>query len=303
VRDGCKGINQPCQIYPSGRFLLCLVNSQLGYPWSFADQTRLIIYFPVSSLVTLFANILQNPHDARARSDVKLMRQVVDFLSLLSVTEEQGGVRRMLGVCAEFERIARVVLEKSERDSKSRSKRKASKGSVSETPSATPRFVQAQIPQKRAATQTPSQANPATPAKVFTPNFNGNNLSNQPFNPSLNSFSPSPVPINGDLSTLPLDFSTPSGSEFANMLNGSSGLTPNFQGTDDMQQQQLDSLSGSPFNSDSFQQPFVPQDLWQMPMTLEWDWADMTSMGFPSYDGSGQQQQQQQGQTSGQGQI
>jgi hypothetical protein len=26
----------------------------------------------------------------------------------------------------------------------------------------------------------------------------------------------------------------------------------------------------------AFQHPFVPQDLWQMPMTLEWDWADMT---------------------------
>jgi hypothetical protein len=40
----------------------------------------------------------------------------------------------------------------------------------------------------------------------------------------------------------------------------------------------------------SFQQPFVPQDLWQMPMTLEWDWADMTS-GFlgmgNSFDPSG----------------
>lgn len=33
-----------------------------------------------------------------------------------------------------------------------------------------------------------------------------------------------------------------------------------------------------------FQQPFVPQDLWQMPMTLEWDWADMTS-GFAPEDG------------------
>ena len=24
----------------------------------------------------------------------------------------------------------------------------------------------------------------------------------------------------------------------------------------------------------SFDQPFVPQDLWQMPMTFEWDWSD-----------------------------
>lgn len=27
----------------------------------------------------------------------------------------------------------------------------------------------------------------------------------------------------------------------------------------------------------SFAHPFIPQDLWQMPMTLEWDWADMTA--------------------------
>jgi hypothetical protein len=32
-----------------------------------------------------------------------------------------------------------------------------------------------------------------------------------------------------------------------------------------------------------FQQPFVPQDLWQMPMTIEWDWADM-STNFPVFD-------------------
>jgi len=27
----------------------------------------------------------------------------------------------------------------------------------------------------------------------------------------------------------------------------------------------------------------VPQDLWKMPMTLEWDWADMTG-GYSSYE-------------------
>ena len=224
------------------------------------------------------------------------MRQVVDFLSLLSVTEEQGGVRRMLGVCAEFERIARVVLEKSERDSKSRTKRKANKGSVSESPNPTPRGVQAQVPQKRAATQTPSQGKTPALANAFMPNFTGDNFSSQPFNPSLNSFSPTLLPINGD-PPLPMDFSTPSGSDFANLLTNS-GLTPHFQGDDNIQQpqqqQQTGGLSGSPFDLDSFQQPFVPQDLWQMPMTLEWDWADMTSMGYPSFSENGQQQQQQQ---------
>lgn len=40
----------------------------------------------------------------------------------------------------------------------------------------------------------------------------------------------------------------------------------------------------SPLNLNSFQQPFVPQDLWQMPMTLEWDWADMTGGTYPSFE-------------------
>ncbi|KAK4552529.1 hypothetical protein LTR86_010373 [Recurvomyces mirabilis] len=87
----------------------------------------LILYYPVSALVTLFANILQNPQDARARSDLKLMSSVVSFLTMLErdVNEANGNVRRMLSVCAEFERIARVVLDKAERDLRSgRGKRK-----------------------------------------------------------------------------------------------------------------------------------------------------------------------------------
>jgi hypothetical protein len=68
-------------------------------------------------LVTLFANILQNPQDVRARSDLKLMSSVVSFLTMLErdVQESNSQVRRMLSVCAEFERIAKVVLDKAER--------------------------------------------------------------------------------------------------------------------------------------------------------------------------------------------
>jgi len=41
------------------------------------------------------------------------------------------------------------------------------------------------------------------------------------------------------------------------------------------------SQSALPFSliGNAFQQPFVPQDLWQMPMTLEWDMAEMSN-GF-----------------------
>lgn len=32
----------------------------------------------------------------------------------------------------------------------------------------------------------------------------------------------------------------------------------------------------------SFEQPFIPQDLWQMPMTFEWDWTGFGSNTNPS---------------------
>src|ERR1700760_348138 len=85
---------------------------------------RLILYYPVSALVTLFANILQNPQDSRARSDLKLMNHVVTFLSMLAADESNSAVRRMLNICSEFERISQIVLDKSDRESSSRRKRK-----------------------------------------------------------------------------------------------------------------------------------------------------------------------------------
>jgi hypothetical protein len=103
---------------------MCLVRISLTRSTKFTNLPRLIVYYPVSALVTLFANILQNPNDTRARSDIKLMNLVVNFLSMLTSDEEHGSVRRMLGICAEFERIAKVVLDRADKESSSRRKRK-----------------------------------------------------------------------------------------------------------------------------------------------------------------------------------
>ena len=206
------------------------------------------------------------------------MNQVVNFLSLLAVTEEQGGVKRMLGVCAEFERIARVVLERADKESHSRRKRRNSK-----IDNDNPAQTTQQIPQKRPVPQTPPSNNAPTPQNIFTPGFNGD-LNNQAFNPNLQGFSPNFSDLN-----LPVDFS---GAGFPNMTSPSNGMN----GYPDMNingQQ----YNGDSFNMGSFQQPFVPQDLWQMPMTLEWDMAQMGDVnGFPTFDPSqGQHQDEMQG--------
>jgi hypothetical protein len=234
---------------------------------------RLILYFPVSALVTLFGNILQNPQDPRARSDVRLMNLVVNFLSMLITEEENGGVKRMLGVCSEFERIAKVVLDKAEKDSSSRRKRK---NQEDQTKSKAAHQQQQQQQQQQhqqqiQAQNTMAQASANAIASVFSPNLGAQ--------PPPNGFGSSPMNGNTNMNSGSPNWQ-------ADFGNGSEYMTPNANGMNsypDMGYSNGNEML-SPFNSNSFQQPFVPQDLWQMPMTLEYDWADMTGGTYPSFE-------------------
>lgn len=234
---------------------------------------RLILYYPVSALVTLFANILQNPNDARARSDVKLMNVVVNFLSTLVSDESNGSIKRMLGLCGEFERIAKVVLDKAEKESHARRKRK-------------------NAPEESTSSQTaePNQGQPnlSTPAsRPAAPPTSG------PFSPSMFTNTPHAATStpNGAraFSTEPtMPASTGVSNDLPSNINAMSGLGEEFSDW-----LSPDQMGGAGFpdqasfstgaNMQPFQQPFVPQDLWQMPMTIEWDWADM-STNFPIFE-------------------
>ena len=72
--------------------------------------------------MSIFAHILQNPQDSHAPSDADLIHQVVEFLSLVSLSEEQSAVNQMLGLCSELEAIARRTIDKAEK--RGRHKRK-----------------------------------------------------------------------------------------------------------------------------------------------------------------------------------
>ncbi|KAF1816580.1 hypothetical protein P152DRAFT_129067 [Eremomyces bilateralis CBS 781.70] len=291
----------------------------------------LVIYYPVSALVTLFANVLQNPQDTRARSDLKLMNLVVTFLSALCSDEENSSVRRMLSVCAEFERISNVVIEKAERDRAGSRKRKATQDpdgmdSTSRTGATT---------NQNSSTHTPSLTGSGTATRSASPHSRplssslptNNNEPSVPGNipnvfsppefasdftlpaitssvtgadqwPGLSAFS-SPAPGNPLLPVTP----RPSGLRPSPQPNGSRG-SPGHHGIG-RNTLGMASVARSPGGGqgptsgafsgggagggvfagadglaadmgNSFQYPFVPQDLWQMPMTLEWDWADLT---------------------------
>ena len=197
------------------------------------------------------------------------MNQVVNFLSALSVTEEQGGVKRMLGVCREFERIANVVLDKSEKSG--RQKRKTSKAPDMST------ISPPQTSEKSDLSITPQSQNAelrASLSHTLTPT-----MTNPQFDPNLPIFSSAQSDVdrlNGEATTI-----SNGNHESQDAMNEPS-RNPEGGGpvdaanylVSDMSQFPTDNPT-SPLNMGAFQQPFVPQDLWDMPMTLEWDWADM----------------------------
>lgn len=243
----------------------------------------LIIYYPVSSLVTLFANILQNPQDARARSDHKLMGVVVHFLSRICLEETTGSIKHMYLVCKEFERIAGVVLNKAEKDLTARQKRKAERErekaekKADEEQNLPPELKRTSDAMEEMigsyVTPSPQSRNVFTSEGIFQDEKMNerrfDDLMNQVFDPSNGQdnvqnrnpwYGGDGPQNNGDIINNPLQPMSQDTSPRMAYTN-----VPN-DGT------QLDSslnLSGG-----AFQQPFVPQDLWAMPMTFEWDWAD-----------------------------
>lgn len=261
-----------------------------------ANRGRLILYYPISALVTLFANILQNPQDARARSDLKLMKSVVDFLTTLSSEDRESlaHFKRMLHICSEFERIGRIALEKAEKELKGNRKRRATKEEEAKSIEQQQMEAQASFrppvtsPRNRDSMgrspyshspsilpqEAPSQQPAMNPQQNPTPqNYNPN--AGVPTQPWMDMQS---VPSFG---TTTQDFSSPD-------FTGAGQY--NMPGAD------MQNFGNGEFDMGGFQQPFVPQDLWQMPMTLEWDWADIglgglggvPNFGFDGGMGGGQ---------------
>ncbi|GAB0138423.1 hypothetical protein EsDP_00006658 [Epichloe bromicola] len=240
----------------------------------------LILYFPVSALMTLFSNILQNPLDPRAKSDTRLMDLVVTFLSMLGQEAEQGGVHRMLGICAEFCRIAKLVIERAQKEQSSRRKRK-NVDSASRSLSTRPSFnlkdassSDTRRPGTAAATAQPrnlsvSSASRDSPGIQLSPSSTSEHTSS--FGPAT-STSHSGCSPSAASSGWQQEYQPPQMGNFDSYNNtnafGAMGVSP----------------PPLPLTARPFAQPLLPQDLFGLPTTLDWSWSEMTGGAYPSVE-------------------
>lgn len=248
----------------------------------------MILYFPVSALVTLFGNILQNPLDPRARSDTRLMDLVVTFLSMLGQEAETGGVHRMLGVCSEFERIAKVVIEKAEKDNAGRRKKRnhdpsqASKDKGQTSTGASAQSNNSTAPTPRPQTATTSTPTPHQSSKngTLSPPSRPDALKNQngysPMNSSM-SQTPSPGMAPNGWSS---DFNMNDPTEFTSFAD----FTGFGQINDPNNHPPIPNMASPPNVTAAFSNPLLPQDLYALPMSFDWDWAEMSGGSYPSVE-------------------
>ncbi|KAK6220756.1 hypothetical protein LQW54_001948 [Pestalotiopsis sp. IQ-011] len=245
----------------------------------------LALYFPVSALMTLFGNILQNPLDPRARSDTKLMSIVVTFLSTLGEEAETGGVHRMLGVCAEFERIAKTIIDKTEKEGSKRKRRtqdspKPMNPTASAQSSTTPRSTTSQATPTPHYSQQQRQQRGSVAYSTGSPGMQGGHT---PHSSASNYNSPMNTANSGN-GQAPRD--GPNAWPQDHPSTGPIYDTPDFNNFHDL------TGFGQPIASPPLQNPNVPgfapallpQDLWQLPMSIDWDWAEFSGGAYPSFE-------------------
>jgi hypothetical protein len=250
----------------------------------------MILYFPVSALMTLFANIINNPLDTKAKSDARLMGMVVQFLSMLGQEAESGGVNRMLGVCAEFERIAGIVIEKAEKEP--RRKRKNP-----DTPGKAASMANLYSGGSAAAAAAAATAAAAGTAQKLTPIPSSQTprpstaASTATATPSMN---PSAYQNNGNILSPQRrpDHHTPY-SPHNNSIHStpSNGWQPDYSMTQNGDFDSFVDMNGFAAQESPpvgmgvpFQQPLLPQDLFTLPMNLDWNWAELSGGAYPTVE-------------------
>ncbi|KAI9680953.1 MAG: hypothetical protein M1829_001033 [Trizodia sp. TS-e1964] len=261
------------RVFSSGRICVTSARSsiQLMKELPLGDNACvwLVLYFPVTSLVTLFAHILQEPKEATTPSDLALMQEVLKLLEILAADSDNGGVVTTLQFCQEFERIAKLVIKHKGPKPRSQGNQKRKRDDT----------IQKQETGRTFGAQVAFTSQMSGPAPVPEPSQmefkfespQNSNIFNQPM--------PSYVPNN--LSTMPWHQQ----GDLNSVFNSQTFMAPAL---DHQDLSQFPNMPNLDFGAD-FPPGFAQQEnLWQMPMSTGWEWTEITTgQMIPSFDSDG----------------
>jgi hypothetical protein len=203
-----------------------------------------MLCYVVMSFLALCVNIYQNPEDSKAKLDLRLMKIVINFLSLLRNDEAGNPAHHVFVICAEFERLAQRTVKNAQEKQASDMVHKQTPSSYSASTS---------------TSDTTSGYPPDLGSWISCDDGLGNGMSME--SSGYSAFGATHLPKQMQ-SSLPFGRDTgyasqPIGTGTEEMNFNDSTILPDFTGA------------------------ASPSDFWQLPMPLEWNWADMTNY-FPT---------------------
>ena len=214
-------------------------------------QRRMLCY-TVTSFLALCANIYQNPEDPKASLDLKLMKIVINFFSLLKNDETAAPAHHLLQVCNEFERLARRAVNQAQGKQHIDLEHNQTSSSCSANDNnATPASISG------TAQTSYFLADPEASKSHENPPSDG-----MPTRSNASSAFQAPELLTQRQNSLLFDAgnanaSQPVGTGLEEMDFTNSNISPEL------------TMGGS------------SSDFWQLPMPLEWNWADMNANYFP----------------------
>lgn len=221
--------------------------------------------------MNIFVNILRDPQNEKVKDDLQSLNMAATFFATLIPGDGPGHYARfMTRMCANFERIARVVVERNQRTVKPSETKHHSSSRKSSTTAKDQKSVRAVSPQSsRTSAYSKSGSSPPVPSSVRLsidiPNLEGLPPVNSAGYVVPDDLTPSPVqgptfsshPVT-TTTTQPLSQSTPappSGPPRSYDSSLPTGLESSF--------------FPITVNSDGFN--FSQPELWQIPLTADWE--------------------------------
>jgi hypothetical protein len=211
-------------------------------------KPRTMLCYVVMSYLALCVNIYQNPEDSKAPLDLKLMKIVTNFLSLLRGDDTDPTGHYMIIICSEFERLARRAVTNAQ-------ERRATEGASHQTPPSPPATVNHTMP---------SPTTGMIPIVSFTPETETSIPDRGPEDNNAPQESADYAGFGAPDSSVHRHGSLLFGSETADASQyiGTGGEEMHFANGDI-----LPADTGIP----------ASPDFWQLPMPLEWNWTDMSA--------------------------